>query len=147
MDSGFDSAFNYKDGDIEENLRKHCPNGVDVYFDVAGGKILDAVLNVANQFARIAGCSMASQEQLPEPEALKNIWNLILKDIKYQGFVVFNYLADEEQFLKDVIPLFASGKMKYRMDIVNGIENVGEELVKSLHGNKSGKQVIHVADL
>lgn len=147
LDSGFDAAFNYKDGDIEENLRKHCPKGIDVCFDIAGGKVLDAVLNVANKFARIAGCSLASQEQLPKPEPLINMWNLILNDIKYQGFNVFNHLADEEEFLKDVIPLFASGKMKYRMDIVHGIEHAGPELVKSLSGNKSGKQVIHVADL
>lgn len=147
LDNGFDAAFNYNDGDIEENLRKHCPNGIDIYFDVVGGKMLDAVFNVANQFARIVACSMTSQEKLAEPETLYNIWNIILKDIKFQGFIVFNYMDFEEQFLKEATPLFASGKVKYNMDIVQGIENVPTELVKAFHGSKTGKQVVHVADL
>lgn len=147
LNNGFDAAFNYTDGDIEENLRKHCPNGIDIYFDIVGGKMLDAVFNVANLFARIVACSMSSQDNLAEPEPLYNIWNLILKDIKLQGFIVFNYMDFEEQFLKEVTPLFASGKVKYQMDIVKGIENVPEQLVKAFKGSKKGKQVVHVADL
>lgn len=147
LENGFDAAFNYNDGDIEENLRKHCPNGIDVYFDVVGGKMLDAVFNVANQFARIVSCSMTSQDKLAVPETLYNIWNIVLKDIKLQGFIVFNYMNFEEQFLKEATPLFASGKAKYHMDIVSGIENVPAELVKAFHGSKNGKQVVHVADL
>lgn len=147
LDSGFDAAFNYNDGDIEENLRKHCPNGIDVYFDVVGGKMLDAVFNVANQFARIVACSMNSQYKLEQVDTLRNIHQIIMKDLKFQGYVVFNYMDFEEQFLREATPLIASGEVKYKMDIVNGIENVPEELVKSFKGSKNGKQVIHVADL
>lgn len=147
LDSGFDAAFNYKDGDIEENLRKHCPNGIDVFFDVVGGKMLNAVFNAANQFARIVACSMNSQDKLENMEALPNIFQIILKDIKFQGYTVFNYMDFEERFLKEATPLVASGGVKYKMDIVNGIEHVPEELVKAFKGNKNSKQVIHVADL
>ena len=148
LDSGFDAAFNYKDGDIEENLRKHLPNGtLDIYFDSVGGKMLDAALAVAAPFARIVGCSMTSQDQLVEPELLKNIHEIIIKNLKFDGFVVFYHMAFEEQFLKEAAPLIADGKINYRMEIVNGIENVPQELYKCFTGNKSGKQVIHVADL
>lgn len=142
MDSGLDAAFNYKEGKIEDNLRKHCPNGIDIYFDAIAGEMLDAVLAIANPFSRIIGCSTASTEYL-----YKNLGNIVLNSIKYEGYVVFNHMDFEEQFLREATPLLASGAAKYRMDIVNGIEHVPEELVKSFYGNKNGKQVVHVADL
>lgn len=147
LNSGFDAAFNYNDGGIEENLRKHCPKGIDIFFDVIGGKMLDAVFAVANRYARIVSCGMASQDKLEKMEALDNLYEIILKDIKFQGYTIYNYMHYEDKFLKEVIPLIASGQVKYRLDLVNGIEHLPEELVKAFHGSKNGKQVIHVADL
>ncbi|KAG2191791.1 hypothetical protein INT46_003777 [Mucor plumbeus] len=144
---GFDAAFNYKNGDIEENLRKHCPNGIDVYFEGVGGKMLDAVLAVANNFARIIACGMISQYNLEKPEPLYNSMYIVSKRIKLDGFIIMDHMDFEETFLKDVTPLLVNGQVKYKEDIVNGIENTPQALVDVLRGKNFGKMVVHVADL
>lgn len=144
---GFDEAFNYKNGDIEENLRKYCPNGIDIYFEGVGGKMLDAVLAVANEFARIVACGMISQYNLSKPEPIYNLMNIVTKRIKFDGFIIMDHMDYEEKFLKEVTPLLVSGQVKYKEDIANGIENTPDALIRVLRGENFGKQVVHVADL
>ncbi|KAI9476064.1 MAG: hypothetical protein EXX96DRAFT_575634 [Benjaminiella poitrasii] len=144
---GFDDAFNYKKGDYEELLRKHCPNGIDVYFEGVGGKMLDAVLAVANTFARIVACGMISQYNLEKPEPLYNSMYIISKRIKLDGFIIMDHMDYEQKFLDNVTPMLVSGQVKYREDIVKGIENVPEALIGVLRGENFGKRVVHVADL
>lgn len=144
---GFDVVFNYKDGDIEENLRKHCPHGIDVYFENVGGKTLDAVLSVANNYARIIACGMSSQYGLYKPTPLYNTMNIITKRIKLEGFLVTEHLELEDAFLKQVTPLLVDGTIKYKEDIFNGIENIHEAFIQVLQGSSLGKVVVHVADL
>ncbi|KAG2236788.1 hypothetical protein BDF21DRAFT_399537 [Thamnidium elegans] len=145
---GFDEAFNYKKGDIEENLRKYCPNGIDIYFESVGGKMLDAVLAVANNFARVIACGMISQYNLTKPEPIYNIMNIVSKRIKFDGFIIMDHASHyEEKFLKEVTPLLVSGKVNYKTDIAEGIEKTPEALIKVLRGENFGKQVVHVADL
>ncbi len=109
--------------------------------------MLEAVFNVANHNARIVACSMNSQDHLPQAGPLKNTGNIVLKSIKYEGYVVFNHMDYEEKSLNDATPFFVSGAAKHHMNIVNGIKNVPKELVKAFRDNKKGKQVVHVADL
>lgn len=144
---GFDEAFNYKKGEIEANLRKYCPDGIDIYFEGVGGKMLDAVLAVANNFARIIACGMISQYNATKPEPLYNIINVVIKRIKFDGFIIMDHMDYEEKFLKDVTPLLVSGAVKYKTDIAEGIEKTPEALIGVLHGKNFGKQVVHVADL
>ncbi|OBZ81945.1 NADP-dependent alkenal double bond reductase P1, partial [Choanephora cucurbitarum] len=144
---GFDDAFNYKNGEIEELLRKHCPNGIDIYFESVGGKMLDAVFKVANNFARIIACGMISQYNLSKPEPIYNTMMIVTKRIKFDGFIIMDHLDFEEKFLNDVTPLLVDGKVKYREDVVNGIDNVPEALVNVLKGKNFGKMVVHIADL
>ncbi|KAI8066207.1 uncharacterized protein B0P05DRAFT_553396 [Gilbertella persicaria] len=144
---GFDDAFNYKNGDIEELLKKHCPNGIDVYYENVGGKMLDAVLKVANNFARIIACGMISQYNLTKPEPIYNTMYIVAKRIKFDGFIIMDHMDFEEKFLQDVTPLLANGQIKYREDIVKGIENTPEALISVLRGKNFGKMVVHVADL
>lgn len=144
---GFDEAFNYKHGDIEENLRKYCPNGIDIYFEGVGGKMLDAVLAVANNFARVIACGMISQYNLAKPEPIYNIINVVIKRIKFDGFIIMDHLDYEETFLKAVTPLLLSGAVKYKTDVAEGIEKTPEALIRVLRGENFGKQVVHVADL
>lgn len=144
---GFDAAFNYKNGDIEENLRKHCPKGIDVYFEGVGGKMLDAVLAVANNFARIIACGMISQYNREKPEPLYNSMYIVTKRIQLDGFIIMDHMDFEETFLKDVTPLLVNGQVKYKEDIVNGIENTPQALIDVLRGKNFGKMVVHVADL
>ncbi|KAI7906658.1 uncharacterized protein BX663DRAFT_497227 [Cokeromyces recurvatus] len=144
---GFDDAFNYKSGDIEELLRKHCPKGIDIYFEGVGGKMLDAVLAVANNFARIIACGMISQYNREKPEPIYNIINIITKRIKFDGFVIMDHMDYEQKFLEEVTPMLVSGKVKYREDISQGIDKVPEALVGVLRGENFGKKIVHIADL
>ncbi|KAI8967133.1 hypothetical protein BDF20DRAFT_901880 [Mycotypha africana] len=145
---GFDAAFNYKEGDLEDNLRKHCPHGIDIYWEGVGGKMLDAVLSVANNFARIVACGMISQYNLEKPEPIYNTMNIVTKRIKFDGFIIMDHAAEyEDKFLKEVTQLLVSGKVKYREDIAHGIDQVPEALVNVLRGKNFGKQVVHIADL
>ncbi|KAL7308992.1 hypothetical protein PS15m_011131 [Mucor circinelloides] len=144
---GFDDAFNYKNGDIEENLRKTCPKGIDVYFEGVGGKMLDAVLAVANNFARIIACGMISQYNLAKPEPLYNSMYIVSKRIKFDGFIIMDHMDFEETFLKEVTPLLVSGEVKYKEDIVKGIDNVPQALIDVLTGKNFGKMVCTIAKL
>ncbi|CEP19457.1 hypothetical protein [Parasitella parasitica] len=166
---GFDDAFNYKDGNIEENLRKCCPKGIgnavfrglvdvsfvtntnlfilDIYFDGVGGKMLDAVFLVANDFARIISCGMISQYNLAKPEPLYNVINVLTKRICFDGFIIMDHMDYEQTFLDEVTPLLVSGKVTYKEDEVEGIENTPSALIKVLKGENFGKMCIKVADL
>lgn len=144
---GFDDAFNYKNGDIEENLRRTCPNGIDVYFEGVGGQMLDAVLAVANNFARIVACGMISQYNRSKPEPIYNTMYIVSKRIKFDGFIIMDHMDFEEQFLREVTPMLVDGKIKYQESIADGIEKTPEALIDVLRGKNFGKQVVHVADL
>lgn len=144
---GFDAAFNYRNGDIEENLRTYCPNGIDVYYENVGGKMLDAVLKVANNFARIVACGMISQYNLTKPEPLYNIGLIVNKRIKLDGFLYTDHHDYEEQFFREVTPLLVSGEIKYLESTSYGIESLPQALIDVLKGKNFGKQVVHIADL
>lgn len=144
---GFDDAFNYKNVDLVEALRKHCPNGIDVYFDSVGGKMLDASLAVANDFARFVACGNISQYNLKNPEPIYNIALINAKRIKFDGYVVMDHMEYEEEFLREVTALLLRGDIKYEETVANGIEKTPQALIDVLQGKNFGKQVVHVADL
>jgi NADPH-dependent curcumin reductase CurA len=144
---GFDAAFNYKNGDIQENLEKYCPNGIDVYFEGVGGKMLDAVLAVANNYARIIACGMISQYNLEKPEPIYNSMYIVSKRIKFDGFIILDHIDYEDKFLENVTPLLVNKTIQYKEDIVQGIDKVPEALIDVLRGKNFGKMVVHIADL
>lgn len=144
--AGFDAVFNYKEGDIEENLRKHCPNGIDVCFESVGGKMLDAVLAVANKHARVAVCSMLTQFDR-KPYGYVNMAEIVFKCIHVEGFFVYDHLDCELEFINQVSSLLSNGQMKYKEHIVQGIDNVPQAFYEVFQGKNFGKTIVHVADL
>ncbi|KAI7888415.1 uncharacterized protein EV154DRAFT_447953 [Mucor mucedo] len=144
---GFDAAFNYKTTDYEEALSVHCPNGIDIYFENVGGKMLEAVINHANRFARIVCCGMISQYNTQNPEPIHNLLQVVAKSLEIRGFIVGDSPEMTEPFRKDVTEWLKAGEIKYREDIAEGIESTPEALIGVLRGKNFGKQVVHVADL
>lgn len=144
---GFDAAFNYKTVDINEALSTHCPNGIDIYFENVGGKMLEAVIDHANKFARIVCCGMISQYNTQNPEPIHNLIKVVSKSLEIRGFIVGDSPEMKDPFRKDITEWLKSGDIKYREDIVQGLENAPEALVNVLRGKNFGKQVVHVADL
>ncbi|KAK9759723.1 hypothetical protein K7432_016987 [Basidiobolus ranarum] len=145
----FDAAFNYKKVDLDQALSESCPNGIDVYFENVGGKMLDTVLKHCNDFARIPVCGMISQyNRFSNPEPIYNIALVLSKRIRFQGFIVSEIAAEfASQFSKDVPTWLKEGKMVYKEDKMEGIENAPEAFLRILRGENFGKQVVKLADL
>lgn len=111
---GFDEAFNYKEEeDMDAALKRYFPQGIDIYFENVGGKMLDAVLLNMRVNGRIAVCGMISQYDLDEPHGVRNLMHLVFKRIQMQGFFVFDHYHLYPKFLGTLLPYIRQGKMNY----------------------------------
>ena len=142
---GFDAAVDYKAGDTRKNLRTHCPNGVDVYFDNVGGDILDLVLAVLRRHARVVICGAISQYNNTTPvKGPSNYLSLLVNRARMEGMVVFDYVDRFPQAARDIAAWIAAGKLKSREDIVEGLETFPETLLKLFSGDNFGKLILKV---
>ncbi|RIA91068.1 hypothetical protein C1645_805398 [Glomus cerebriforme] len=147
----FDAAFNYKKVNLDEALSKHCPNGIDIYYDNVGGETLEVAIDHCNKFARIVLCGMTSQYNITDPKekyGVKNLGNLIEKSICMQGFTAGNYLGTDiqKEFEKDIFEWIKTGKIIYKENVSVGIENVPKGFIDMLNGNSIGKAIAKLAD-
>ncbi|XP_010070436.2 2-alkenal reductase (NADP(+)-dependent) [Eucalyptus grandis] len=143
---GFDDAFNYKEElDLDAALKRCFPEGIDIYFENVGGKMLDAVLLNMKLHGRITVCGMISQYNLEQHEGVHNLINLIWKRVRMEGFVVFDYYHLYPKFLETVLPQIREGKIAYMEDITEGLENGPAALVGVFSGRNVGKQVVMVS--
>ena len=142
---GFDAAINYKKENVYESLKHHCPQGIDIYFDNVGGEILEAVLNLINMHARISICGMISQYNHDRPApGPANLANLIMKRARMEGFICLDYLPRAEEAFTQLIGWAMQGKLKYRVDVVEGLENAPRALLKLFDGSNAGKLIVQV---
>ncbi|KAL3835115.1 hypothetical protein ACJIZ3_009851 [Penstemon smallii] len=143
---GFDAAFNYKEEeDLNAALKRYFPDGIDIYFENVGGEMLDAVLLNMRLRGRIAVCGMISQYNLEEHEGVRNLFCLVTKRIRMEGFVVLDHYHLYPKFLELVLPLIRDGKLTYVEDIAQGLESGPAALVGLFSGRNVGKQVVAVA--
>ncbi|KAK9289246.1 hypothetical protein L1049_017722 [Liquidambar formosana] len=143
---GFDEAFNYKEEhDLNAALKRYFPEGIDIYFENVGGKMLDAVLLNMRVRGRISVCGMISQYNLEQPEGVKNLMSIVYKRVHMEGFVVFDYYHLYSKFLDVVLPYIREGKIVYVEDIAEGLESSPSALVGLFSGRNIGKQVVVVA--
>ncbi|KAF8931569.1 putative zinc-type alcohol dehydrogenase-like protein PB24D3.08c [Dissophora ornata] len=144
----FDAAFNYKKGNILESLRAAAPEGIDIYYENVGGETLEAALEVFNNHGRIVVCGMISSYNAVTPYGVKNLFQVVAKRLKMEGFIVNDY-SDEvrERFEKEVKAWLLEGKIVYKEDITVGLENATEAFVGMLQGKNFGKAVVEIADL
>ncbi len=144
---GFDAAIDYKAEDVRKSLRAHCPNGVNVYFDNVGGDILDIVLTQLARHARIVVCGAISQYNNTTPiKGPSNYLSLLVNRARMEGMVVFDYASRYPHAINDIAAWIAAGKLKSREDIVDGLENFPEALLKLFSGENFGKLVLKVAN-
>jgi len=140
---GFDACIDYKNENVGKGLSKHCPNGIDVYFDNVGGEILDFALARLAHGARVPICGAISQYNNTTPVAgPKNYLSLLVNSARMEGFVVFNYAARYGEGMQAMAQWLAEGKLKSREDIVEGLEHFPETLLKLFHGENFGKLMI-----
>jgi NADPH-dependent curcumin reductase len=149
---GFDACIDHHSADFGKRLAAACPNGIDVYFESVGGAVFDAVLPLLNTKARIPVCGMIANyndTDLPKgPDRLRLLTRTILtKRLKMQGFIIFDdYASRFSEFYGQMSSWLWEGRIKYREDIVDGLENAPEAFIGMLKGKNFGKLIIRVAN-
>ncbi|MEP9374808.1 NADP-dependent oxidoreductase [Mesorhizobium sp. KR1-2] len=147
---GFDACIDHKASNFAEQLTKASPDGVDIYFENVGGKVLDAVIPLLNPNARVPVCGLVSQYNATElpagPDRMNWLMGQILrKKIRMQGFIIFDTFGHlYPEFAEEIGGWVASGKIKYREEIIDGLENAPEAFIGLLKGENFGKRVIRV---
>jgi NADPH-dependent curcumin reductase CurA len=145
-DLGFDAAYNYKDvTDHRAKLGDVCPNGIDVYFDNTGGPVTDGVLMRINERARIVLCGQISQyNEEKHPMGPRLLFNLVIKRARIEGFLIFDYAARYREGLEQLGQWVREGKLKYREQFEDGLENTPRAFLEMLRGANTGKMLVRL---
>ena len=144
---GFDACIDYKNENVASGLKKHCPKGLDVYFDNVGGPILDAALARLRMHARIVICGAISQyNNTTAVKGPSNYLSLLVNRATMQGMVVFDYAKGYGAAAKQMGHWMAEGKLKSREDVYEGIENFHATFTRLFSGEKLGKLVLKVVE-
>jgi NADPH-dependent curcumin reductase len=148
---GFDICVNYKDDDFEVQLAAACPKGIDVYFENVGGRVFDAVFPMMNDFSRIPLCGRIANYNMtghPEgPNLLPAFFGqMLVKRITLKGFISFDHYNRFPDVVRDLGTWIKDGQVKYKEDIVQGIENAPEAFLGLLKGKNFGKLLVQVSE-
>ncbi|MEO7597756.1 MAG: NADP-dependent oxidoreductase [Opitutus sp.] len=143
---GFDVAFNYKVGPVEEQLKVGAPEGIDVYFDNVGGEALEAALSVLRLHGRIIACGGISgyNEEKPRPGPA-NLFNVTTKRLTMKGLIVRDWLDRQNEFEKEVGGYFRAGKLKNQETVVEGLDQAVAAFLGLFEGKNVGKMVVKLA--
>jgi NADPH-dependent curcumin reductase CurA len=143
---GYDAAIDYKTGGLDSALAEACPEGVDVYYDNTAGSISDAVLNHLNVGGRVVICgtaSIANWEPIPMGPRVER--HLLVKRARIQGILVLDYIARFAEALQELTPWVQQGLIRYREDILDGIEQAPGSIAGLYRGENFGKRLIRIA--
>ena len=144
-DFGYDEAIDYKTGDVAAALKAACPRGIDVYFDNTAGSISDAVLAQLAVGARIVICGTASVSSWdPPPMGPRVERHMLVKRARMSGFLVFDYAHRYEEAVARLASWVRDGKLRYREDILDGIEHAPGAIAELYRGENLGKRLIRV---
>jgi NADPH-dependent curcumin reductase CurA len=141
---GADQVIDYKAGSILKGLAGSAPDGIDVYFDNVGGDHLDAALAVARNTARFAICGMIEGYNATEPMSFRFIQRIIAARISLKGFIVMDYLPRMGEFYAEMGPWLASGAVKSRETVADGLENVPGAFLGLFKGENVGKMLVRL---
>ena len=143
---GYDAAIDYKAGELDAALAAACPAGIDVYFDNTAGAISDAVMQRLNVGARVVICGTASIASWdPPPQGPRVERHLLVKRARMQGFVIFDYAARFPEGLAALTDWLRAGRIRYREDILEGIEAAPGSIAGLYRGENLGKRLIRIA--
>jgi len=147
----FDAAVDHRAPDFAEKLAAVCPNGIDVYFENVGGAVWQAVLPLLNTFARVPVCGLLAQYNLTGqadgPNLLPATMRAVLtKSLTLRGYINYEFTAEHyAAFLRTVSAGIADGRIRYREDITDGLENAPAAFIGMLEGRNFGKALVRVA--
>jgi NADPH-dependent curcumin reductase CurA len=139
---GFSGCVNYKAPDYPASLIKLMPDGVNIYHDNVGGQMLTDAFGVLKNYGTVILCGLISQYNTAQKGQGFNMALPILKRAVMKGLVVYDYEDRRTEFFNQVAPWVRDGKIKYREDRVNGIEQTGVHFSKLMHGDNFGKALV-----
>jgi NADPH-dependent curcumin reductase CurA len=147
---GFDVALDHRRLDFDAGLKAACPDGIDIYFENVGGKVWDAVYPLLNTFARIPVCGLVSQYNDGAAGSLAGVApdlmrNILVKRLTLRGFIVTDFAAQMDDFLRDVGAWLAAGKLVHLEQFVDGLEAAPEAFIGLLKGRNFGKLIVRVS--
>jgi NADPH-dependent curcumin reductase CurA len=142
---GLDAAIDHRTGDLGAALDRACPSGIDVYFENVGGAVQQAVFPRLNDFGRIVMCGMVAEYNDVEPRPGPNLMSVVRKRLKIQGFIVSDQWQRWGEYRAMAAPLVSSGALRYREDVVDGLDHAPEAFIGLLQGRNFGKLLIRLA--
>ena len=146
---GFDACVDYKAGNLEEDLAKACPDGIDIYFENVGGDVAKAVAPLLNPGARVPICGFISHynsTDIANEETPFHVFGALDPIPEHRFFVVTEWFNEWKDATEELSTWIEEGKIKYRETITDGIENAPQALRDVLSGKNFGKQVVKIAD-
>jgi len=146
---GFDACIDYKAGNLEADLKAACPDGIDVYFESVGGAVTRAVAPLLNAGARVPICGYVSAYNATDAASVETPFHILkaLDPVLEHRFFLVTEWQDKHQELTEILAArVASGELKYRETIAEGLENAAEAFKGMLKGKNFGKQLVHIAD-
>jgi NADPH-dependent curcumin reductase CurA len=146
----FDGAVDHRTADFPARLAAACPGGIDVYFENVGGVIWDAVLPLLNDFARVPVCGLIAQYNVVPSgggtdRLSATMRQILTKRLTMRGFLNYDFAEHDSDFLREVGAGVATGRIRYREDIVDGLENAPAAFIGMLEGHNFGKLIVRVA--
>ena len=139
---GFDACLDHRGRDLGADLDAACPKGVDIYFENVGGAVQAAVFPRLNDFGRMIMCGMISEYNDVEPRPGPSLVSVVRKRLKVQGFIVSDNAQLRPEYLALAAPLVRAGELKYREDIVDGLDNAPQAFIGLLQGKNFGKLIV-----
>jgi NADPH-dependent curcumin reductase len=143
---GFDACIDHRSADLGAALDQACPNGIDVYWENVGGVVQQAVFPRLNDFGRMVMCGMVSEYNDVEPGPGPNLMAAVRKRLKIQGFIVSDQWQRFSEYRAFAAPLVRKGELKYREDIVEGLDEAPEAFIGLLRGQNFGKLLVRLGD-
>jgi len=146
---GFDACISHKEQDMAAQLQKACPKGIDVYFENVGGAVTEAVWPLLNPFARIPVCGLIAHYNAVELPAGPNRVPAVMRDVltkrlTLRGFIVSDFMSEQAEFVAEMGDWLKQGKIKAKVDLVDGLENAPRAFQGLLRGENFGKLIVKV---
>ncbi|WP_286765335.1 MULTISPECIES: NADP-dependent oxidoreductase [Rhodopirellula] len=144
--TGIDAVINYKEVDnLSEELAKHAPDGIDVYFDNVGSDHLEAAIDNMNDFGCCVECGMIATYNATEaPAAPRNMFKVIAKRLRIQGFIVRDHMDAKDEFVSGMATLIQQDKVVWEESVTDGIENAPDAFIGLFEGDNLGKQLVRL---
>jgi NADPH-dependent curcumin reductase CurA len=149
---GFDAVIDHKAPDFAEALARACPDGIDVYFENVGGHLWDAVLPLLNTFARIPLCGLIAQYNGPQASVGTDrlpgtLHELLYRSVTLRGFIQTEFAeAQQPDFLREAAQWIAEGRLRWKEDVVQGLEKAPDAFIGLLQGGNFGKLIVRLGE-